>query len=478
MTRVIIVEDDDRISQQVRGWVQSAMPDAETVVCKSLASSLAALETGAAIDLAICDLRIPANDESPDPREEHGLRVHEEIKVRLPGVPQFFYTAHAAEVDTREQLSRGGTADLFGTHGAEPLVTLIRKDEPDRCQNYIQAFAGQLAELEKIEVDSPGDSSALSTHEARAIRIFARRQSGIRVVVDPLQSLSGAKPFRARVIGVNGNTRALAFGKVASRSEILDEENRYTNRVAVCLSAGSFAPLADRVVHCAGEVGGLFYSLADQDCISMFEVVDSDIDAGVMAIHSLEEVTGQWRENIRSSKVSLGELRSERLGPEALAGYIEELGDVQVERIDQLQIDIRQCLQHGDLHGANVLIDSSGRVLLIDFADVGVGPTCLDPVVLELSFLFHSSRPNRVTGWPNEAAAARWWELEDFIAGSPIAPVIRACRAWSMRVATPLEVASVGYLDAVRQLKYRDTDKSVACAVARSAAQAILELSG
>ena len=65
-----------------------------------------------------------------------------------------------------------------------------------------------------------------------------------------------------------------------------------------------------------------------------------------------------------------------------------------LNEVERRQVQTRWCCVHGDLHGANVLARKDGECVIIDFGDVGDGPASLDPITLELSLLFHTSRPS------------------------------------------------------------------------------------
>jgi RIO-like serine/threonine protein kinase len=52
---------------------------------------------------------------------------------------------------------------------------------------------------------------------------------------------------------------------------------------------------------------------------------------------------------------------------------------------DDLTVFLKPCIQHCDLHGFNVLVDSDRSAVLIDYGEVTDATAALDPVTIELS---------------------------------------------------------------------------------------------
>ena len=95
----------------------------------------------------------------------------------------------------------------------------------------------------------------------------------------------------------------------------------------------------------------------------------------------------------------------------------------------------------------------------------GTGQPAVNPVMLELSLLFHPQRLD-MGGWPSIEQARQWGSLEAYLDGCPAAEFIRECRGWAARVsAGNREIAASAYSYLVRQLKYDDTNKDLALAL-------------
>lgn len=74
------------------------------------------------------------------------------------------------------------------------------------------------------------------------------------------------------------------------------------------------------------------------------------------------------------------------------------------------------------------------------------------------------------SGWPSEAIAAEWPDINKYVAACPHESFVRSCREWAESVANSRrELLAVAYAIAVRQLKFPDTKSALAIAIARSA---------
>jgi hypothetical protein len=145
------------------------------------------------------------------------------------------------------------------------------------------------------------------------------------------------------------------------------------------------------------------------------------------------------------------------------------LDGIDIGPIESFVVRAAQCCQHGDLHCANVVFAERDQAMLIDFGDAGTSFSALDPITLELSTIFHSQHAMLPPGWPSEQNIADWAAPERFTEGCAFGPFVSACRQWALSDAgSPEEVVAIAYAYAIRQLKYRDTDKARARALIRA----------
>ena len=176
-----------------------------------------------------------------------------------------------------------------------------------------------------------------------------------------------------------------------------------------------------------------------------------------------------WTESARRTVSStLGDLRRVRLSDARLAG--SPAASRLAERGDGFEVDLRELICHGDLHGENVLVPAeSDRPVLIDFGDTGPGLAATDPVTLELSILFHRNGPARDAQHGTGLNWADWADLDRFAAGAPMEAFIRAVRSWALEVASNEEVLAFAYAHSLRQVKYSDVNQDLAMQIAESA---------
>lgn len=478
MIRILSVEDDDRMCDQMAEWVRSVSPSCELRFAGDRDTALEAIgEMEIDYDLVICDLRIPPTAGSIDSKEQYGLEVHEVCRISLPGVPCVFLTGHATDADVYDQIARGPNEDLYGNRSVTPLVELFHKLDSAPMRSYLERMEAELRELEGIEVSTGG--LELTPHELRVAQIFGRRYGGRTVQLTPLGGLSGAKTFRARVFNDAGARQATVFGKVTTISAALQEEANLARYAAAHLDPACIPTVSDRVRAGAGRYGGVFFSMAERFDRSLFHVLEQDAGTASSALRSLEELTEPWLDAGKGEAFRVRSLRQLRVPDRIMSQYEGELSALDVELLEDRPVEFRVAPQHGDLHGHNLLVDSAGRLMLIDFGETGEHPAGIDGVILETSLAFHSDRPAPAATWPSPEQAALWADIEEYAAAAPYPEFVRECRNWATNCAGgPSTVAVLTYIDALRQLKYADTSKDVAAALAVAAGQAALALLG
>ena len=472
MIRVLLVEDSDIVVEQVRGWLAASSPACELLVATNRDDALQVLTGTEDFDLIVCDLNIPLREGSLDGREEYGMEVHAAARAHHRGTPCLFLTGHADDIDTHDELSAGGVDDIFGTGGLVPLVRLIRKLYSERAGDYIANMAEQTAALDAIALDR--GQLELDAFDERAVRIFLRRHKAIRGELRPLGGLSGARTFAVRAFDQDGVRRALAFGKVSTRAAIEDEERRFQQFVSVHLDPACLPVLAGHVLSGAGRRAGVFYSFAERYDRCLFDVVGEDPDRSVDVLAGLREAMAPWHNTGMQGTLDLRKLRKHGISDDQLHRWLPSLGPLDLHAIETWSATCPVGPQHGDLHGGNVLVDADGRVLLIDFGDVERRCLGFDPVTLELSLIFHPDRP--MDRPVSVDACTRWANVEEFAEATPFPHFVRACRAWMTDAAGEAAVMAIAYAHALRQLKYPDTPKDLAMAVATAAGSRLLEL--
>ncbi len=469
--RVLLVEDEEATIQALQAPLETVC-NADVTVARSRDSALSVVAADHHFDLVVCDLRIPTQDGSLDVAEEHGFRVHDEVVSVYPGTFSRFLSGYVNLDNVGERLSQGVTEDVFGTGERWQLVGCYRKSELSEFLVWAEKLNTALADLDNVEIDlSP--NVAIDEFARRTLRIYAKRLSGSRIVASTLGGLSGARVLRIEIFDDTNTSQGLVVAKVGLLAKIKDEVDRYQRFVVPRQAIGSFAPLAGTVLHGCGRYGAALYSLAANGYKNLFQRVQGGDSAGQDAVKRLGDFHDKWKGDVRESSQSVGSLRSVRIADEEFQTWTDHLDRQRVNEVESLSITLGSSIQHGDLHGLNVLVAADGGPLTIDYGDLGQHPEALDPVTLELSFVFHADRPD-LGGWPSPEHASHWFDLEAYTRDSPIAKVVEACREWALEVVTPQQLAAVVYAHAVRQLKYDDTDKDLAIEIAKAAIAVLL----
>ena len=469
--RVLLIEDEESTIQQIRRRLETAC-HAVVDVARSRDTALDNLNSGKDFDLIVCDLRIPTRDDSLDVNEEHGLRVHDVAREKNPGTLSVFFSGFARLDNVGRRLSTAPSLDVFGTGQTWSLVAEYPKSKQPEFIRWATKLSGALADLDQIEI-SDSTKCLDNEFEARTLRIYAKRLGGARIVVTKLGGLSGAKVLRFEISDPAGATVGSVVAKVDILARIEDELARYQQHVAPILGIGTFAPKAGEVCHGCGRFGAAFYTLAENGYQDLFDASISDVATCIVAVNHLRNSHSEWKGIAVNSKQPVSSIRSSYMSDEEFAPWIHDLGKSRVKRVEEITILVKKTIQHGDLHGLNVLVDTDGRPLIIDYGNLGQHPAEIDPITLELSFVFHADHPE-LGGWPTVKQGSSWFNLTDYTRGSRLGEVVKACRQWATTTSTRQQLAAVVYAHTVRQLKYKDTNKPLALAIAKAAMEKVI----
>ena len=468
--RALHVEDEIDPRLQFARVLDSLSMPWEAVSAESLESATVALATQE-FDLVVCDILIPPVDGSFARAAEHGFAVYDLVRASHPGTPAIFLTGHASDVDAWRPLENSPTIDLFGLGQDEGLTRLIQKDHPEKLRDYLSRMTAEMAALAKIDLATPSGTEILDVDE-RCLRIIARRRGGARVDITPSRGLSGASSFLAFAFDKQDRPVIRAFVKTGPLASMEEEEARHHRFVGQLLDSGNYPGIADRVIANARSRGALCYSFAGRyqnDLISLFADDPARFESTVARVR---EMVAPWGATAQRVSVNLGALRRLRVSDDVVDAYAGNYADL-FARVEERTLDATEVVQHGDLHGLNVLVDSVGTPLLIDFADVGPHIGADDPVNLELSFIFHSQ--SREQGWLDVSTAHGWVDDDMEKSGMRHAVIARVCRGWAREAFEwPVDYLIPTFVHALRQLKYPDTNKEVAIEIAAAAGNALL----
>jgi hypothetical protein len=279
--------------------------------------------------------------------------------------------------------------------------------------------------------------------------------------------MSGAKTLRLVVLDADGQKVALVAAKLDTRERLSKEVTAFS-RWSILLPAKLGVPLSATVDAGAGNHAGAFYSLAVDYTRNLFECLAQAPADAAAVVRSLRDQLGPVHDNGSQLERTVLEIRRDVVFSADAhdAGALEPT----IVALDARKIVTADCLQHGDMHGENVLVNAAREPVLIDYSDVRRTAGCLDPVTLELSAVFHPAAQAARLGWPTEAQAAAWDDIDAYVENCPFEDYVRACREWTMAVAASCEEIDAVVLSyCLRQLHFKDCPKPIAAALIETA---------
>jgi hypothetical protein len=251
----------------------------------------------------------------------------------------------------------------------------------------------------------------------------------------------------------DGHVRQTAVVKLGPSSDIGKEVSAY-NKEVKRLPIGLYAPLTEMIQMGNFGRGAAFYSLAQEFQWSLFELVAKDDAAAAETIRRLRDRMKIWLDEKRVINATVSDLRKTILWDETYAQIITE-HELDFSQVESRAVRYEEACIHGDMHGGNVLVDSEGKALLIDYGDVRRGCASLDPVALELSLLFH---PFAIELGLSKAVLDAIDYRDDpdaYISRHPFPKFAGACLEWAYDVSGgDHAVRATEYAYVLRQLKF------------------------
>ena len=466
--RVLVVEDDPDQAQAVEEACRRAIDQPDMVVeVVGDASSANDLLGSQDFDLFVCDLAIPHTLHSFVPDRDQGLQVIQEVRRTQPGLPVIVLSEYGKDPEIlRRIIEKGGTADPYGLVAPRVMIEPFPKEEFLACEQAIASALGRSAGVASIPVTGPG-AGALQAGEERAVQILTREVGGAAAQVIRLdEGLSGAKVLRVSLTAEDGGPRGRIVAKIGLHERALRERKAY-EAAAYQLPPNLGAPLAKSVEAGAGRFAAIIYRDLEEHERDLFQILAADpLQAGAV-VESLREQFRSIHDGAAEKEFTLMNLRRRIVNRSdlALAGDL----DGRIRALDNVPIPGHECLQHGDLHGKNVLVDGGGDPMLIDYADFGHTSGVLDPVTVELSAVFHPGAADARGDWPSVPRISEFFDLGAYLDECPFPDYIGTCRTWQEAVGGEQEIAAVVLAYALRQLRYDDTDHERAKALLEAA---------
>ncbi|MFC5286868.1 phosphotransferase [Actinokineospora guangxiensis] len=468
---LLLVEDSPQIVDVFEHFCRKNSIDL-TVTRSLLSASNAIRDKEIDLDAVICDLKIPSEDHSVDLEDAHGLLVVDLLEKEIPGVPVLVLSAFGSVPLLSQMLVRARRADILGTGTDTPMLRFVDKPNLKEAHDFlieIKLGLDQLAQIELIGCEN------LTPHQCRTIKIFARPRRGAIARFQTLAGgLSGAQTGVLTIDDESGSRVGHVVAKITTNERAVEEEGRYSSSISSRLGAGTYADLGARVTSGCGRAAALFYSVADTYRSDLFGLLNENSARAASAVAQLQNYLVPWTHAVPHTSRSWLDVRRELIN--------DEDNDSIGERYDLVEIDDTRRFQavwstvHGDLHGANVLVDSTDRPVLIDYGRSGLGPSCLDPITLELSILFHKDSKLKANPWPSVEQLQRWGDIDSYVIDCPYGEYLRACRSWTTDVsAATRDVWATVAAYCRRNLRYDDIDNERAVTLHNYAATKLNE---
>lgn len=457
--RFLVIEDDPSFLEVLQRMLAELGSDVSLQFAMSRDSALSALEAES-FDIILLDLKLPTADGTLDEDAEHGRLVFHAARRLAPGSPIIVLTGSPTETFIRDFLSQSEQVDVWGDERKIPTVEVLRKSELDDLPKLLEPCAASVRAVRDVEIRSAAN---LTWEEDRLVRIFVRRRGGVSCTVHTIGGgLSGASVLRVAVFDTGGAPLLHGIMKIAPHDDIAAECANY-DRYAQRLLEQATPRLFEHIKYGGGKQSAVCYRLAQGFDADLFQVAAQRPDIIDDVIGRACTLLAPWRDGVGETRRTVGEIRARLVSDEKAVDIVAAFDLPWVGAFEQRSVQARWCPIHGDLHGGNVLVNDDGIPIIIDYGDVGTGPSALDWIGLELSTIFHIEGCARHSGWPDERACQNWPNAEAFAVDSPVAAFIIACRtAAEVAGVGPRELAACAYAYLFRQLGYEDTDKEIA----------------
>lgn len=467
--RILYVEDDE---EQFGFVTKRLAKDGENSVLLAVTNKQAKeLVASNPVDYVVLDLAIPLEAPEGDPSIDHGIELALFLRKNYPGTPILVLTGQSSEPAT-QALEDDDTFAVFWNGARKPLFKIRKKRQLDDALRVVEEAAQLLNRLDALELSLQDDEARnLSVEEKRIVRLFALKNNAVLASVSQLSGgLSGARVLRVRLLNGTGEEFQHAVAKIDTFESIGIESENYDRHVQQ-LDVGSFPTSLGEFFTGCGPKKGVFFQLASNFDKTLFEFSqDSDV-AAADTLAKLRIRLRNWHRNFSAKRMTIRDVRRTQLCDEKFGLLSDLLEGLDIETFEDKSVQIRWATQHGDMHGANILVSDVGDAVVIDYGDIGEGICSLDPTVLELSFYFHPNARDQFAA--NDNIAKSWFS--DRIYDNVLLPLsTKALRDWGVdNQFSGNEFVAVTYAYCVRQLSYDGTDKAFAIALIREAMSVI-----
>lgn len=458
--KILFVEDNETFASVMTPLISEIYYVVSVKIAASFESAKYEISNGF-FDLVILDLNIPLTDDSLDKAVEYGQSVFHFVREKAPGTPIIILTASEPDAFTQRLVRYGESHDIWGGGCSINTIDYLLKEQTIELIETIERFSKEIHLTDALPIDTRGRSISLSNQYSRIIRIFSRKAGGASCEVKSLNGgLSDTRVIRATAKDEQGKTLAVCAGKLGALTDIQNENSAYEQHVKR-LKIGVYAPAFGLIEKGVGGAAGLFYTLAEDD-ISLFDYLSCNTKNAADVISLTRAALDRWSSARTLIEVKGADIRRRLLSDDRLAELSKKYDLSMIEHIELMPLRVSQSCVHGDLHGGNILVSAEGNPTIIDYGDVGLGYTTMDPVTLELSFLFHPDANNYNYPASILPLIEQWPHIEEYTPKHRLKNIIESCRDWAHDVAAgDKDVLMAGYAFTLRQLKYKTVDAEI-----------------
>ncbi|TVV76032.1 phosphotransferase [Sphingomonas solaris] len=456
--KILFVEDHELFAESVSQRLRS-LPHVAAVLHARARDEAIALLRANFVDLLILDLSILEKEGEIIPDTCFGRDVFAFAQSNAPGLPTYLLTTSEPDDALMGLMREGDRYDIWGEQRDVAAVGYYQKERSiDQLIADVQRIAATVAALDAITVDTRGRSLGLNEGYLRAIKVFTRQRGGDVIELKPLDGgKSRASVMHGLVKNSNDHVIASTVIKIGARPAIEQETNAFDRHV-VNLPNGSFTPKLSTVLKGTCGSGAVVYSLAETFTQDMFRMLMRDPGLAQGAVSDVAGAMRRWSDAGRISETPIAVLRARLLWDEDFHRAMQKYG-LNLSDVEALPVRHRAGCIHADLHGGNILIEESGRPIIIDFGEVGEGASALDPISLDLSIYFHPDAVRDGLRAKADHALESWTDPDVYLACHPFPGYAKACRDWAYDVAGgDRAVLACAYAYLVRQLKFNAVD--------------------
>lgn len=414
-------------------------------------------------DYVIVDQSIPMNDEVGDADVANGIRFADKVKTSFPGTPILILTGQSQE-EVIERYIEDQEQGIFWDGEPRGLIKSRSKSRLVKALELIEHAANELNLLDQIELDINGNLQ-LDLYQKRVVRLFAKSNNAVAAMVKSLSGgLSASTVLQITLMDHNHHNCQFALAKIDCIEAVDQDVFNFKNQINK-LPVASFPNLLGKYKVGCGKTQGAFYQFASEYKSDYFAALKNDESRALEVLKNIKSIFNSWEQAKAPSHGTLRDIRAILCSDHKFSLVRKLLPEYSYDELENKLIRYNESVQHGDLHGKNILLPENGdNPIIIDYGDVRLAPSVLDVVTLELSPYFH---PDMAGSFRRDREYfLNWFDEQKCVDNSPFPRVAKFLKDMKKERAFMNNCyVAVTYGYALRQLSYPDTDHEIAFAL-------------